>query len=1260
MDQKSELEPGSSRSGSRTSWVLHRWGLRINLLLILPALLLIAVAGYVGLTQKLDYARYDTRGVGTWDWFVNPLELHAYSRRPLITGDINGLWLQEDEQGSPQALWAVGDGGLILKSDDLGRTWARKPLRPGRPEHLRRLPVLEARSLTPTASELSEAERADLEDRLRTLADKLDKVRSTEAAMRRRVETVEKQLSEIALKLGQAPNTFTRMNADVLRKLQKTLPIPVGPMKELEALLAQRESFVEEQRRHAAEIAKLVPAQASLRARLAALEATAPQYAAEPRFATGDLEDPEAEQHLTRDLKAIAFAGLRGWAVGAHGVILESLDNGETWDLVAVGEAEDELLDLALSPDGEAGWIAGATGLLSLDPGERTWRHLQVPGFEALKLRALAVNPGPGKVVAVGDGGVMVSSADGGASWLLETADEPASLQDVVFITDPLSRMAEEIRFFARAVGDDGRLVVKDSTEVPPQALPAAEAEAQPGQRLLALWNDPRGQTTWIAGTGGFLWKLEQDSAPPVDLGLAEDLKALALDRSGERIWVAGGDGVILHSADGGARWDRLTYGAKALRSALESDPSSPLGRHVKAGNDGIVLGEESTPQDLEAFRNRHAHLPAPWTFVAVGFAFAGIALGLKRAPPEQRGRSVADQGISDSPLRPGDPDPLDFGAIAKAISNFLINDRTEPPLTIAVSGDWGTGKSSILNLVEHNLRQARRRPIWFNAWHHQNAESLLAALLQAIRKGAIPPWWQPDGWIYRFNLLRVRLRHNPEVMVVLIALFVFGLAYSLIVPVQNLYYVTLNLFHAESFSLGALAKTSPLIAGLIGTLGLALKLRSNLGATGLTPSMLWHGGSIRGRDLWERVDFRHRFACEFRDVTEALGPMTLVVIIDDLDRCRAKNIMDTLELMNFLVSSGKCYILVGLAPRQVMTSIKGELEVGVDPKHYMEKLINLQVPVPTLDDDDRRKLIDTFVERDTPEEAPEDKRREGRKTWRRAAAWALFVGVVAGRGLLMGVGTREGVEKVIAEANRSEAARPAAVQPAAESPAGQAGGAPSSAADSSAEAGTDETNATPDSDTALPEAPATVAPPTPEAYLIPGGERPRVAWPFLLFLAAAFGCAALVLRELWKRRELGAVQDSPEFQQALQKWNDMIQVGNTSPRALKRFMNKLRYLAMRQRAAAEGEAIPGLAGGSPGIPEDALVALSAIENYDPRLLDILAQSEGTEAALKEIKEPSLKQPLAKANSGFDWKSLIPDYLSLGTVVRTDVEDSQV
>ncbi|SMG64791.1 protein containing KAP P-loop domain, partial [methanotrophic bacterial endosymbiont of Bathymodiolus sp.] len=53
----------------------------------------------------------------------------------------------------------------------------------------------------------------------------------------------------------------------------------------------------------------------------------------------------------------------------------------------------------------------------------------------------------------------------------------------------------------------------------------------------------------------------------------------------------------------------------------------------------------------------------------------------------------------------------------------------------------------------------------------------------------------------------------------------------------------------------------------------------------------------------------RYQLAREFNEVTSALDLGRMIIFIDDLDRCAKENVLEVLEAINFLVTSGHCYI---------------------------------------------------------------------------------------------------------------------------------------------------------------------------------------------------------------------------------------------------------------------------------------------------------------------------------------------------------------
>ena len=80
--------------------------------------------------------------------------------------------------------------------------------------------------------------------------------------------------------------------------------------------------------------------------------------------------------------------------------------------------------------------------------------------------------------------------------------------------------------------------------------------------------------------------------------------------------------------------------------------------------------------------------------------------------------------------------DFLNYSEASEIIINVLQNPQMLP-ISIGVFGSWGTGKSTILNLIEKDLEQVQDKNeyviIRFDAWLYQGFDDARASLLEVI-----------------------------------------------------------------------------------------------------------------------------------------------------------------------------------------------------------------------------------------------------------------------------------------------------------------------------------------------------------------------------------------------------------------------------------------------------------------------------------------------------------------------------------------------
>lgn len=638
--------------------------------------------------------------------------------------------------------------------------------------------------------------------------------------------------------------------------------------------------------------------------------------------------------------------------------------------------------------------------------------------------------------------------------------------------------------------------------------------------------------------------------------------------------FIVGDQGIILSTTDGGNTW-----------------------RHETQGPEG------ATPNH---------RLPALWYWI---FAFLMMltcsVVVAAPLPPQRTEFSVADWAVSDAPLRPGDLDSLDFTPMALGLSRFIRNPKTQPPVTIAIEGQWGEGKSSVMALLRGDLEKSRFRPVWFNAWHHQSEEQLLAALLEHIKSQAIPPWWHLDNWIFRARLLHVRFRQKWPLLIILALTFMATASFELsryglselaaspqtLIPFKK-YIPGLQEAQKPAETKAADSKSPDsgqskhpgdnssesnqdlrhlgLLASALGLLSALFKKIKTFGidSTKLTDN-LRDAATIK--DVKPDPGIRRQFSREFGDLCKAWswGGRRVIIFIDDLDRCRPESVVTVLESINFLTTAGDCMIVLGMAQEQVthcvglsfkdIAEAESAYEGGGNTERekavarfsygalYIKKLVNIVARLPKTTEEQRRRVLEARAA--AARRHDEEQQTSGAAAWRTglwewlSQAGGLTFKVAPVFGLALAV-----ILSVIVGYRQGVPKKPA--------PAGDHLPV--------------ETQAVKPTEPPQPQAsniksgaakplvydrpttqPATLADPDKSA----GG----VWWSYgvdALFLFILFGVLAY---ELSTRTNLDA-QNSPEFEESLNLWGPYIVGVCDTPREIKRALNDLRYLAMTRR----------------------------------------------------------------------------------------------
>lgn len=115
------------------------------------------------------------------------------------------------------------------------------------------------------------------------------------------------------------------------------------------------------------------------------------------------------------------------------------------------------------------------------------------------------------------------------------------------------------------------------------------------------------------------------------------------------------------------------------------------------------------------------------------------------------------------------DDDRFDFRDYAEVLAERAR--KAEPPLTIGLNGSWGSGKTSLMRLMEQQLTGIET--IWINVWQLSNQDEVWQAFLQALfnRVNKKLRWWWRIEWRKLFRSLLV----NSYRIVVVITPLILG-----------------------------------------------------------------------------------------------------------------------------------------------------------------------------------------------------------------------------------------------------------------------------------------------------------------------------------------------------------------------------------------------------------------------------------------------------------------------------------------------------
>lgn len=249
---------------------------------------------------------------------------------------------------------------------------------------------------------------------------------------------------------------------------------------------------------------------------------------------------------------------------------------------------------------------------------------------------------------------------------------------------------------------------------------------------------------------------------------------------------------------------------------------------------------------------------------------------------------------LSDNPITNDREDTLQFKDAANVLTQMIVQSDT--PLTVGINGEWGSGKTSLMRLIETNIKEKKNPEIlttWFDTWKYTNEEEVWKLLMVSL--------------IEDLNLPE---KYNYDVE-------------QLVSSAINIGLMTFNAYTTSGASL---------ISDIPGLAKNVLSLpnsRKNRGETILKDKST----SIK--------NFRKQFEIL---VEKAVGKNgKYIIFIDDLDRVHPYKTIDTIESIKNFLSCDKCIFVIGCDYNYLNACIEKKYEgLRFDGKEYIEKIIQI------------------------------------------------------------------------------------------------------------------------------------------------------------------------------------------------------------------------------------------------------------------------------------------------------------------------------
>ncbi|MCL2527887.1 MAG: KAP family NTPase [Defluviitaleaceae bacterium] len=241
-------------------------------------------------------------------------------------------------------------------------------------------------------------------------------------------------------------------------------------------------------------------------------------------------------------------------------------------------------------------------------------------------------------------------------------------------------------------------------------------------------------------------------------------------------------------------------------------------------------------------------------------------------------------------------------------ISNYIDGLRSfisicQTPMTIAVQGDWGSGKTSVMNLVMSELDPNRVFCVEFNAWQFSQfdteeslAESLITTIIDNLKLSESETGQEVISGLRRFSN------------------------------------------NAAHYAKAAARFTANAVGDRV------------IGGTNMGKLNSSYDEQLSGSPILTLATLKTKFQACIKTAVQEKGVDRIMVFIDDLDRLQPLRAVELLEVLKIFLDCDRCVFVLAIDYNVVVSGVKSKYGVDITAdkgRSFFDKIIQVPFKMP-------------------------------------------------------------------------------------------------------------------------------------------------------------------------------------------------------------------------------------------------------------------------------------------------------------------------